>query len=113
MKNLKEFIDINKIHKLFKQFCDNFDITTIPLEDRKKTMDLAKINKIYNELSESGLIGLDDKTIYENTNKKVESIYVVIDNLKEKYKLEDYNFEVYNPFGVDIVKVDNIPNYLQ
>lgn len=114
MKNINEYIKENKqskIYNIFQQYFDNFDFDTIPDSERNKDAeDYEDIAKSIHMASEASL---DEDIIVENNNNEVHSILRTIEDLKYKYNMQDYQFRVYNPFEVQIVTVDNIPNYLQ
>lgn len=117
MKKLIDFINENKqsegVKEFYKYFKD-FDITNIPLNIRKqKATDFKKIFDFSNDISEEYLCSEDVIDESKTSNVQVEATQIMLESLKEKYKLNDYNFLAYDPNNVCIVKIDKIPNYLQ
>lgn len=121
MKSITDYINETKDSKssvgieIFNKYFADFDISNIPLSIRKKKV--ANCKTIYdfsNDVSEEYLIG-DTDDIYESkeSSKQVEATQIMLNELKRKYKMNDYNFLAYDPNNVCIVKIDNIPNYLQ
>ena len=112
---MKEFVledqNLNKAHLLFKQYFDNFNFSSIPASERDKDPeDYVKIAKLSKLASE---VDLSESIIIESNDGSIRSVLDVINELKSKYKMGDYQFSVYSPFDVQIITVDNITNYLQ
>lgn len=101
----------NNPHHLFKQYFNNFDFDSIPFRERNKdVVDYEEIAKSSRMATEANT---DDDVIIESNTENIESVSQVIEELKKKYQMNDYQFRVYSPFDVQIVTVDKIPNYLQ
>lgn len=119
MKNINDYLiesankkEKSKAYKSFQDYFDNFDFNSIPASERNKDVedyeDIAKASKMATEASLE-----DDVIIESNNNGEIKSVSQVVEELKVKYNMRDYQFRVYNPFEVQIVTVDQIPNYLE
>ena len=119
MKNINDYLiessnkkEKSKAHKSFQEYFDNFDFNLIPVSERNKDVedyeDIAKTSKMATEASLE-----DDVIIESNNNGEIKSVSQIVEELKVKYNMKDYQFRVYNPFEVQIVTVDQIPNYLK
>ena len=117
VKKLDEFSNIdlssnrilNMAHEIYNEYLNNFNILDIPKSIKDVEIDYEFVSKFASDVSESAIIGINENTIVNN----VEPISDVVKNLQAKYKINGMLFTVYDPFGVKIVKVENVPNYLQ
>lgn len=121
MKSLTDYIHETKNNiasigvETFNKYFADFDITRIPLSIRKKVIiDYKTISDFTDDVSEEYIYG-SKEDVYETkkSSKQVAATQVMLNELKNKYKMDDYNFLTFDPYNESIVKVDKIPNYLQ
>lgn len=112
--DLKDKLRVKKLAKeAFDRFLDEFDVSKYKNDLDKQTTNFAEIYKFAHDISEDGYINDIYGNDKINEDKKIEPIYNVVERLKQRYHLFDYQFMAYAPNHVTVVSVKKIPNYLK
>lgn len=109
LSNGKEVL--RQAHRAYRRYMNNFTFSEIGNKLADQDADFSDIYEFTEQISESFLMDLNEDEQYKSTN--IESVHEVVKRLNEKYGLYKFQFSVYSPNKVDVVNVNNIPNYLQ
>lgn len=109
LSNGKEVL--RQAHRAYRRYMNNFTFSEIGNKLADQDADFSDIYEFTEQISESFIMDLNEDEQYKSTN--IESVHEVVKRLNEKYGLYKFQFSVYSPNKVDVVNVNNIPNYLQ